>query len=220
MGIFITVFVLLIMVLAPIFIMPLFHKYEPIEENLLKQDICALAEECKYPVSKIEVCDGSKKSGHSNAFQYGFGKIKKIVLFDTLLDQHLGKANGEKKEKDKHTDGPLSKSCKEGNESSESDDNNQTESEVEDKKKVEDVNVLKQSEFDYENRKGRYEILGIVAHELGHWANMDTFKLLTFSLVRIYLIFFLFSFSMKYTDMPHDFGFSEQSVFLSLILFF
>jgi STE24 endopeptidase len=54
-GIFITIFVLLIMVLAPLVIMPLFNKFDPIEENLLKQDIVALAEECKYPVSKIEV---------------------------------------------------------------------------------------------------------------------------------------------------------------------
>jgi len=92
-GIFITVFVAIFMILVPIFIMPLFNKYEPIEENQLKRDIWALAKDCKYPVSKIEVVDGSKRSGHSNAFQYGFGKIKKIVLFDTLLDQHLGKLN-------------------------------------------------------------------------------------------------------------------------------
>jgi Zn-dependent protease with chaperone function len=79
---------------------------------------------------------------------------------------------------------------------------------------------LKQSDFDYTNRKGRYEILGIVAHELGHWANMDTFKLLAISLTRLYIIFFAFSYSIKYTDMPNDFGFSEESVFLSLLLFF
>jgi STE24 endopeptidase len=68
LGIFITIFILLIMVLAPIFIMPLFYKFDPIEENQLKKDIVALAEDVKYPVQKIEVCDGSKKSGHSNAF--------------------------------------------------------------------------------------------------------------------------------------------------------
>jgi len=84
-----------------------------------------LAEECKYPVSKIEVCDGSKRSGHSNAYQYGFGKIKKIVLFDTLLDQHLGKAEGKSKERDNHGEGPLSKSRKEGDESSQTDEDNQ-----------------------------------------------------------------------------------------------
>jgi STE24 endopeptidase len=85
-GLFITFFMLIIIVLAPLVIMPLFNKFDPIEENLLKRDIEALAIDCKYPVSNIEVVDGSKRSGHSNAFQYGFGKIKKIVIFDTLLD--------------------------------------------------------------------------------------------------------------------------------------
>jgi len=55
----------------------------------LKKDVENLAAEIEYPVSKVEVLDGSKRSGHSNAFQYGFGKIKKIVIYDTLLEQHL-----------------------------------------------------------------------------------------------------------------------------------
>ena len=67
-GLFITFFVLIMVVLAPLVIMPLFNKFDPIEENLLKQDIQALAGDCKYPVSNIEVVDGSKRSGHSNAF--------------------------------------------------------------------------------------------------------------------------------------------------------
>ena len=100
-GIFITVLIAIFMILIPLVIMPMFNKYEPIDDNLLKQDIEALAKECKYPVSKIEVVDGSRRSGHSNAFQYGFGKIKKIVLFDTLLDQHLGKINQTEEEKEK-----------------------------------------------------------------------------------------------------------------------
>jgi len=90
-----TVFILIMMVLIPICLMPMFLKFDPIEENKLKQDIVSLSKELNYPLSKIEICDGSKRSGHSNAFQYGFGKIKKIVVFDTLLDHHLGKLNGE-----------------------------------------------------------------------------------------------------------------------------
>ena len=100
-GIFITVLIAIFMILIPLVIMPLFNKYEPIDDNPLKQDIEALAKECKYPVSKIEVVDGSTRSNHSNAFQYGFGKIKKIVLFDTLLNQHLGKINQTEEEKEK-----------------------------------------------------------------------------------------------------------------------
>lgn len=90
LGIAITVIYLIFMVLLPIVIMPMFNKYDQLEENNLKKDIEAVAKEVEYPLSHMEVIDGSKRSGHSNAFQYGFGKIKKVVIFDTLLDQHLG----------------------------------------------------------------------------------------------------------------------------------
>jgi len=64
-----------------------------------------------------------------------------------------------------------------------------------------------QSDFDYANAKGRLEILAILAHELGHWMHMDSFKQIAQSLLRIYLIFFAFAYSLYYTDMPGDFGF-------------
>lgn len=85
-AIFLTIFVLLLVVIAPTCLMPIFNQYDPIADNPLKVDIENLANILKYPLSKIEVVDGSKRSGHSNAFQYGFGKIKKIVMFDTLLE--------------------------------------------------------------------------------------------------------------------------------------
>lgn len=89
-GSFLTVVILFFVVAAPLCIMPMFYKFDKLEENSLKADIEKLAEDVKYPLSAIEVIDGSTRSGHSNAFQYGFGKIKKIVLFDTLLEQSLG----------------------------------------------------------------------------------------------------------------------------------
>jgi STE24 endopeptidase len=67
-GLFITVFTLLLLVIAPICIMPMFNKFSPIEENPLKRDIEALARVIDYPLSKIEVVDGSTRSSHSNAF--------------------------------------------------------------------------------------------------------------------------------------------------------
>ena len=85
-GIFLTIFVFLLMVIAPICIMPAFNNFDKIEDNKLREDIEKLATELKYPLTKIEIVDGSKKSGHSNAYQYGFGKIKKIVIYDTLLE--------------------------------------------------------------------------------------------------------------------------------------
>jgi Zn-dependent protease with chaperone function len=74
------------MVIAPICILPAFNNFDQIEENKLREDIESLAKELDYPLTKIEIVDGSKKSGHSNAYQYGFGKIKKIVIYDTLLE--------------------------------------------------------------------------------------------------------------------------------------
>lgn len=67
--------------------MPLFNKYEPLEDGNLKTRIYSLADSVKYPLTKLFVMDGSKRSSHSNAFMFGFGNNKRIVLFDTLLEQ-------------------------------------------------------------------------------------------------------------------------------------
>jgi len=81
------VFSVFMMTIVPVFIMPLFNKYEPLEEGNLKKEIYALAEKLNYPLKNLFVMDGSKRSSHSNAFMFGFGKNKRIVLFDTLLTQ-------------------------------------------------------------------------------------------------------------------------------------
>lgn len=67
--------------------MPLFNKYEPLEDGPLKTSIYELAGRLNYPLKKLFVMDGSKRSSHSNAFMFGFGSNKRIVLFDTLLTQ-------------------------------------------------------------------------------------------------------------------------------------
>lgn len=78
----------LIMVVAyPMFIMPLFNKLEPMEEGDLKARLFALAERTGFQAKTILVMDGSKRSGHSNAFFAGFGRFRRIVLFDTLIEQ-------------------------------------------------------------------------------------------------------------------------------------
>ena len=75
------------MTAVPVFIMPLFNKYEPLKEGELKDRIYALAGRLSYPLTKLYVMDGSKRSSHSNAFMFGFGSNKRIVLFDTLMEQ-------------------------------------------------------------------------------------------------------------------------------------
>jgi STE24 endopeptidase len=67
--------------------MPLFNKFTPLPEGTLRQRVFALARRTNFPTSRIEVMDGSKRSRHSNAFFTGFGRSRKIVLFDTLVSQ-------------------------------------------------------------------------------------------------------------------------------------
>jgi STE24 endopeptidase len=69
----------------PTFIQPLFNTFKPLEEGELKTKINALASRISFPLTKIFVVDGSKRSSHSNAYFFGFFKNKRIVLFDTLL---------------------------------------------------------------------------------------------------------------------------------------
>jgi len=71
----------------PIYIQPCFNKVEPLPDGELKSAIEKLAETVNYPLQKLFVIDGSKRSGHSNAYMYGFCKNKRIVLFDTLIEQ-------------------------------------------------------------------------------------------------------------------------------------
>lgn len=80
-------FQLLIMLLYPRLILPLFNKLEPLAEGSLRDRLLGLGERTGFTASTIHVMDGSKRSGHSNAFFTGFGKFRRIVLYDTLVDQ-------------------------------------------------------------------------------------------------------------------------------------
>lgn len=71
--------------LAPRVILPLFNKFTPLEDSPLKEKINKLAQLIGYQISHIYIMDGSKRSSKANAFLTGFGKNKKIALFDTLL---------------------------------------------------------------------------------------------------------------------------------------
>jgi STE24 endopeptidase len=80
-------FQLLMMVLYPKLILPLFNKLTPLPEGDLRTRLLALSERTGFKAATIEVMDGSKRSGHSNAFFTGFGRFRRIVLFDTLIAQ-------------------------------------------------------------------------------------------------------------------------------------
>ncbi|MDB6027816.1 MAG: peptidase [Verrucomicrobiales bacterium] len=80
-------FQLLMLVLAPVLIMPLFNKFTPLTPGPLRDRLLALGERTGFHAKSIQVMDGSKRSRHSNAFFTGFNRFRKIVLFDTLIEQ-------------------------------------------------------------------------------------------------------------------------------------
>ncbi|MDP2760234.1 MAG: M48 family metallopeptidase [Sideroxyarcus sp.] len=80
-------FNLLLLYLYPAFIAPLFNKFEPLKDETQKAQIEALLARCGFAASGLFVMDGSKRSAHGNAYFTGFGKTKRIVFFDTLLQR-------------------------------------------------------------------------------------------------------------------------------------
>ncbi|KAK9826840.1 hypothetical protein WJX81_006463 [Elliptochloris bilobata] len=71
----------------PVLIAPLFNKFDPLPPGALREKIEGLASSLKFPLTKLYVVDGSTRSAHSNAYMYGLYKNKRIVLFDTLIEQ-------------------------------------------------------------------------------------------------------------------------------------
>jgi len=78
-------FQVLMAVLFPLFIAPLFNKFTAIPDGTLKNRISKLADRCVFPNNGIFIIDGSRRSKHSNAYFTGIGKTRRIVIFDTLI---------------------------------------------------------------------------------------------------------------------------------------
>merc|ERR1719283_774841 len=87
LWLFVVAFSLFMLIVYPEFIAPLFDKYVPLPAGELKTQIEELAASIQFPLYKLFVVEGSKRSSHSNAYFYGFFKFKRIVLFDTLLEE-------------------------------------------------------------------------------------------------------------------------------------
>ncbi|XP_033215212.1 CAAX prenyl protease 1 homolog [Belonocnema kinseyi] len=88
LWIFTVVMILIMMIVYPELIAPLFDKYSPLPEGDLREKIEALAASLNFPLYKLYIVEGSKRSSHSNAYMYGFHKSKRIVLFDTLVKEY------------------------------------------------------------------------------------------------------------------------------------
>jgi len=139
------------------FIAPLFDTYVPLPPGELRVQIEELAASLDFPLYKLYVVEGSKRSSHSNAYMYGFHKNKRIVLFDSLIQGYK----------------PAEPSKEINVNEMDSEKNLMTEVEQEEKK-VEEVS------------KGCSikEIIAILAHELGHWKLNHNVKNLLISQVK------------------------------------
>tara|TARA_R100000963_G_C4642435_1_gene106078 strand:- start:714 stop:1949 length:1236 start_codon:yes stop_codon:yes gene_type:complete len=84
----VTAFTLIMQYVAPTWIMPLFNKFTPLEEGELRTSIENYTDKVDFPLQGLFVIDGSKRSSKSNAFFTGFGKNKRVALYDTLIENH------------------------------------------------------------------------------------------------------------------------------------
>jgi len=80
-----TAFALVMQVVVPMFIMPWFNKFSPLEDAALAERVKRLLDRCGFRSKGLFIMDGSKRSAHGNAFFAGFGASKRIVFFDTLV---------------------------------------------------------------------------------------------------------------------------------------
>ncbi len=140
--------------IAPTWLLPLFNKFEPMEQGELRTAIEDLAKSQEFPLDDISVMDGSKRSTKSNAFFTGFGKRKRIALFDNLMEQHSDQ-----------------------------------------------------------------EILGVLAHEIGHYRCGHIKKMMVISVIQTGVMFFLAGWFMRSAGLHEAFGISEVHVYTGLVFF-
>lgn len=73
---------------GPTLILPLFNTYTPLEDGELRQSILRYSEKQNFPLREVYVVDGSRRSSRANAFFTGFGRNKRVALYDTLIEKH------------------------------------------------------------------------------------------------------------------------------------
>ncbi len=150
----VTIFMLFVQFIAPTWIMPLFNRFTPLEDGALRTAIFNYAGSINFSLDNIFVMDGSRRSLKSNAFFTGFGKNKRIVLFDTLIEKHTIR-----------------------------------------------------------------ELVGILAHEMGHYKKKHILKMLVAGILQTGAVFFLMSWFLSYDGLFEAFYLENKSVYAGLIFF-
>ncbi|XP_022094831.1 CAAX prenyl protease 1 homolog [Acanthaster planci] len=196
------------------YIAPLFDTFTPLPEGELRTKIEELARSIAFPLYKLYVVEGSKRSSHSNAYFYGFFKNKRIVLFDTLLEDYtpVGKKEEKPKEQSEPTTPPdESPEPDKGEETGPKEDPASTEPAKEDEEK----NEKKKTGCNDE------EVLAVLAHELGHWKLSHNLKNLVISQVNLFLCLFLFALLIERKELFEAFGFyGTQPTLIGLVIIF
>eukprot|EP00457_Paulinella_chromatophora_P006758 gb/GEZN01006777.1/.p1 GENE.gb/GEZN01006777.1/~~gb/GEZN01006777.1/.p1 ORF type:complete len:474 (-),score=45.71 gb/GEZN01006777.1/:198-1595(-) len=188
---------LLLVTLYPTLIQPLFNKVTPLRMGELRTAIETLAAQVEFPLTKLFVIDGSKRSGHSNAYFWGFWKNKRIVLYDTLIGKEAALTEEQYKEKQSG----IATSTDNTDKTDKA--NGQTSDKEEDEK-----DFCTQS-----------EVVAILGHELGHWKKNHTLKIMAINQVQITIVFWGFGRVMHDAALYEAFGFKTQATLIGLLLF-
>jgi STE24 endopeptidase len=142
----IVAFQCVLLILFPVLIAPWFNRFRPLQDGELRDALFALAARLRFPAAAIQVMDGSRRSLHSNAYFTGFGRFRRIVLYDTLLQQ-----------------------------------------------------------------MERPELLGILAHEIGHYKRQHIRIMLAGQILMLGLTLFLASLALRWPPLYAAFGFASHS---------
>uniref|UniRef100_A0A8C1FMU7 Ste24 endopeptidase n=1 Tax=Cyprinus carpio carpio TaxID=630221 RepID=A0A8C1FMU7_CYPCA len=215
------------------YIAPLFDKFTPLPDGELKSEIESMSKSIYFPLTKIYVVEGSKRSSHSNAYFYGFFKNKRIVLFDTLLEDYS----------------PLNKSGEKEPGTGEENEAAGNESKPKPKNKkqgcsnpevlavlghelghwklghtVKNEAAGNESKPKPKNKKqgcSNPEVLAVLGHELGHWKLGHTVKNIVISQMNSFLCFFLFAVLIGRKELFMAFGFHDtQPTLIGLMIIF
>jgi STE24 endopeptidase len=210
---FIFIMSLVLVTIYADYIAPLFDRFTPLPDSELRSNIEALAASIDFPLKKLYVVEGSKRSSHSNAYFYGFFKNKRIVLFDTLLEDYAPM----------NKDGETEKKAED---TAETPDTENTEQPPEEETKPEEKSEDKSgSEGNEEEKKKKIgcnneEVLAVLGHELGHWKLSHNLKNLVIGQVNMFLCFMVFALLINRVELFEAFGFTSQPIIIGLIVIF
>lgn len=231
--VFLLVFTLFFATIYPEFIAPLFDKYTPLKEGPLRSKIENLAASLQFPLKKLYVVEGSKRSSHSNAYLYGFWNNKRIVLYDTLIANYHSESE---KVAETTAEVPTVRQSSETSTNPEESINGEWEkpdiTELSSTSNADKTPILtdavETAEKEEEKEtapKGKdlgmndEEVVAVLGHELGHWKLNHTLFHIIIAELNMLLCLTLFSFLYKWPVLYEAFGFVDsQPTLIGLVI--